>query len=314
MKNKKIFQKSVSIIASMSILLCNHPLGSNAKVNDKKIKRDVEEIKKFALPVGITLVSGLAIGLGYHNYRRNVIMDRYNNNICNTIIGSSKLRFMRSVMDGSTRKVHYKNIYNSIKDSLREKRCNGQYILESNKVENGEEILVIGELGGDINLVKKAIAISLDHMMKTDGRVVFLGNIVNENKIRDNLECILSIFELKLKYKDKIAILKGEQELKMLRHQNVFFDNSKYNRFGISLNEMDQVICDCIRNMTSAIRTEKIMFGKIPREKNLINNQEIAKFFTIDKDIPRYVDSSLVVKLKNRGSEVPTASIRIEEN
>ena len=249
----KILRRSISILISASTILCTCPqIYAKTETNGQKILDRAKTIGKYIAPVGMALAMGFIGGAEYGKYNRSHNKEPESYDLyTDYVLGS--FEFLNSI--GSRKEISERTI-NKILDERSESKKTPTPV----PIRSLDNFLVIKNLNGNVYKTKEAIIEAVEYITRSNGKVIFLGNIISNVCNEDNLECLLAIIELKSKF-DQVIIMRGENEKELEREFGKGdYKSSKKKFFNTSSIKEYQCkrILDFIKNDTYSDKTIEI--------------------------------------------------------
>ena len=293
--NKKTLKKSISALISASTILCTCPQ-TYAKINidSQKIVSSAKTVGKYIAPLGAALATGLIIGTGYGKYQ-DLKID--SNIYFNNYWPYARYRFVSDIFNMRC----FCNIVNDDEGKLYDETVNFLYLAITSNEERmyervnfnkGDEVLFVGRFP-EYCMDEHRFAEIIEHIVY-GGKVVFLGDIVSGIDYV-NLECILSILELKYKFPSNVLILTNNNERELLRNRGARI--TKCRNFNISddtLNNIRNLLCRFIEHTPDYANISDNIYCGVVHDRNLLRSNSNKKIFTLNESIESEINSNVI--------------------
>ncbi len=215
----KVLRKSMAGLISAGTILCACPQTyAKTESNGQRILNGAKAVGKYVAPVGTALVIGLIGGAGYRKYQGDKPKKSYGKfDHCNAKDFAAELSGL-----------HFWETVEKNKPILRESFLihklldNKECICKQVSLKKDDNILFIEGIDGNIQSVKEMLERAVVHIIEKGGKVVLPGNILSKSNIKKNLECIITIMELKYKFPSNVLIFKNDNEKEVLKDLKKF--------------------------------------------------------------------------------------------
>ena len=293
MSRKKILRKSIAGLISAGTILCACPQTyAKTESTGQRILNGAKAVEKYVTPAGIALVMGLIGGAEYRKYQDNRIKKKSLINqpkFAETMIGrcvSLQTWYAMEAFDPYLINRTYDNLITGengpYRIYLRLKLGIANRISEDVLFERGDKILVIGETDGNALRTRDMLLKAIDHILKDDGKVVFLGNVVSQSIAYTNLESILQVIELKHRFPSNVLILRGDNERELLKDRKRIIPIDENRRIpDKQFEKIRELICSVVEKYMADNKniSDNIYCGKIYDSNLLRSGKEV---FTLD--------------------------------
>lgn len=286
----KILRRSISILISASTILCTCPqIYAKTETNGQKILDGAKTIGKYIAPVGMALAMGFIGGAEYGKYNRSHNKEPESYNLYTDYVLES-FEFLNSI--GNQEKISKRTINKILNEREKSKKT-------PVPIRSLDNFLVIKNLNGNVYKTKEAIIEAVEYITRSNGKVIFLGNIISNICNEDNLECLLAIIELKSKF-DQVIIMRGENEKEFEREFGKGDYKSSKKKFFNTSSIKDyqcQEILDFIKNDTYSDKTIEINKAFIAPGND--HGLKTKLVIDVDKENLTGDSDSLLLKLKS---------------